>query len=239
MGGIPMIHIAVVEDDPAYRQHLVGFLHDFEQETGETFQISLFSDGLEIAGNPKASFQIILMDIEMKHLNGMEAAKRIRKNDRDVIIIFITNLSQYAIQGYEVEALDYVLKPVNYFAFSQVLQKAVKKVKQKTAFFLHIMKESSMTRLDAASIHYIESQGHNVIYHTGQGEYTCRDSLKNLEQKLAGRNFSRCNSCYLVNLAQVERVEKNDVTVAGTVLPISRPRKKGFMEDLTNYVGGE
>ena len=234
-----MIYIAVVEDDPVYSQHLLGLLSEFEQETGEQFQISTFSDGLEIVENHSAPFQIILMDIEMKHMNGMQAAKRIRRNDRDVIIIFITNLAQFAIQGYEVEALDYLLKPVNYFAFAQVLQKAVKKVKQNTAFFLHIVKESSMIRLDAASIHYIESQGHNVTYHTAQGSYTCRDSLKSLEQKLAGRHFSRCNSGYLVNLAHVERVEKNDVTVSGVVLPISRPRKKGFMEDLANFVGSE
>lgn len=234
-----MIHIAVVEDDPAYRRHLLDFIDDYQQETGEQFQVAVFSDGLEIVQNHNASFQIILMDIEMKHLDGLQAAKRIRRNDRDVIIIFITNLAQFAIQGYEVEALDYVLKPVNYFAFSQVLQRAVKKVKQKSAFFLHIVKESSMIRLDASSISYIESQGHNVIYHTDHGDYTCRDSLKNLEEKLEGRHFSRCNSGYLVNLAHVERVEKNDVTVSGVVLPVSRPRKKGFMEDLANYVGGE
>lgn len=234
-----MIRIAIVEDDPVYSQRMLHMIHDYEQEAGERFQVTSFSSGLEFVENYNASYQIVFMDIEMKPMDGMQAAERIRKHDRDVIIIFVTNLAQFAVQGYKVEAMDYVLKPVNYFAFAQVLQKAVKSVRQKTAFYLYIVRESSMIRLDAANINYIESQGHNVIYHTAQEDYVCRDSLKNLEQKLEGRHFSRCNSGYLVNLARVERVEKNEVTVSGTVLQISRPRKKGFMEDLAKFVGGE
>ena len=179
------------------------------------------------------------MDIEMKHLDGMATARRIRQQDRNVIIIFITNLAQFALQGYEVEALSYVLKPINYFAFSQELQKAVKKVRERSAFFLHIVQESSMLRLDTAKLLYIESQGHSVTYHTTEGTMSARGSLKSIEEKLVGRPFSRCNNCYLVNLAHVEKVDKNQVTVSGIELQMSRPRRKAFMEALASYVGGE
>lgn len=234
-----MIRIAIVEDDSIYQKQLNTYIGDYERASGESFQVTNFVDGLDIAEDYNASFDIIFLDVKMKHLDGMQTAKKIREYDRNVIIIFITNMAEFAIQGYQVEAMDYVLKPINYFAFSQELQKAVKKVKEKSTFFLHIVKESSMIRLDAATISYIESQGHNVVFHTKDEEIVSRDSLKNLEKKLQGRHFSRCNSCYLVNLAHVERVDKNLVTVAGEELQISRPKKKSFMEDLAQFIGGE
>lgn len=234
-----MIRIAIVEDDAAYREQLNGFVERYQREQGIEFSVAHFTDGLEIAEEYKAAYDIIFLDIEMKHLNGMETAKHIRRQDKNVVLIFITNLAQFAIQGYEVEALDYVLKPVSYFAFSQELQKAVKKVRERTECFLRIVQESSMVRLDVAKITYIESQGHNVVYHTEEGQYVNRDSLKSVEQKLAGRSFSRCNNCYLVNLAHVQKVDKSMVTVAGEPLQISRPKRKAFMEALTAYVGGE
>lgn len=234
-----MTRIAVVEDDSAYRRQLREYLQRYERESGEALSVTEFSDGLEIAEHYSSSFDIIFMDIQMSHLDGMQTAQRIRAQDKTVIIIFITNLAQFALQGYKVEALDYVLKPIQYFAFSQVLQKAVKKVRESSAFFLHLVQESRMLRLDVSKISYLESQGHNVVYHTDEGIYLERNSLKNLEQKLEGRHFSRCNNCYLVNLARVEKVDQNLVTVSGEVLQISRPKRKSFMEALAAYVGGE
>lgn len=234
-----MTRVAVVEDDAGYRKQLREYLQRYQQEYGETLEVVEFSDGLEIAEHYTPAYDIILMDIQMSNLDGMQTAERIRQQDRTVIIIFITNLAQFALQGYKVEALDYVLKPIRYFAFSQVLQKAVKKTRERSAYFLHLVQESRMLRLDVSKIIYLESQGHSVIYHTEDGDYTERSSLKQLEQKLEGRHFSRCNNCYLVNLARVEQVNQNVVTVSGRELQISRPRRKSFMEALAAYVGGE
>ncbi len=234
-----MVRVAVVEDDAASRRQLSSYLLRYEQEHGDTVRITEFSSGLEITEAYSASYDIILMDIQMNYMDGMRTAQWIRERDKTVIIIFITNLAQFAIEGYKVEALDYILKPVQYFAFAQTMQKAVKRIQQNSTFFLHLMQESHMIRLDVSNISYIESQGHNVVYHTDEGEYTERGSLKSLEDKLEGWHFCRCNSCYLVNLAQVEQVDQNLVTVSGQTLQISRSKRKGFMEALTVYVGGE
>lgn len=96
-----------------------------------------------------------------------------------------------------------------------------------------------MIRLDADQILYIESRGHTIIYHTEIGEYAERESLKSAEEKLAQRHYYKCNNCYLVNLAHVERVNQLVVTVKGQALQISRARKKSFMEALAAYMGGE
>lgn len=238
-GKVSMIRIAVVEDDAGYRSQLRDYLDRYQKECGEELHVEEFSDGLDIAEGYRADYDMILMDIQMKHMNGMQAAQSIRQLDRNVVIIFITNLAQYAVQGYKVEALDYVLKPIQYFAFSQVLQNALKKVHERRTVFLHLMQKGRMVRLDIARIYYIESRGHNVTYHTEDEDYTERKSLKELEQKLPARYYAKCNSCYLVNLAQVERVIKDLVTVGGTDLQISRARRRGFLEALASYVGGE
>ena len=234
-----MIRIAIVEDDTGYRSQLGKYIDQYQSDFSETVSVSEFSDGLEIVEKYKSEYDIILMDIQMKHMDGMQAAMRIRDMDKNVIIIFITNSAQFAVQGYKVEALDYVLKPIQYFAFSQMLHNAVKKVHGKSKFYIHLIQESKMIRLDADQILYIESRGHTIIYHNEIGEYAARRSLKSVDEKLAQRHYYKCNNCYLVNLAHVERVNQLVVTVKGQALQISRARKKSFMEALAAYMGGE
>lgn len=96
-----------------------------------------------------------------------------------------------------------------------------------------------MERLDTEFITYIESQDHKVAFHTREKIIATRETLKNLERKLEGRPFARCNNCYLINLAYVEAVKENSVTVAGELLQISRSKRKAFMEALAAYVGGD
>lgn len=113
-----MIRIAIVEDEEAYAAQLTEFLHKYEEEENAVFEITRFRDGDEITEKYRASFDIILMDVQMQFMDGISAAEEIRKTDSEVVIIFITNMRQYALRGYAVDAMDYVLKPISYFAFS-------------------------------------------------------------------------------------------------------------------------
>ena len=156
-----------------------------------------------------------------------------------MLLIFITNMAQYAIKGYAVGALDYVLKPVPYFAFSQQLQKAVNQLAKRTRHYLAVPVDGGMRRLDAATIYYIESEGHRVHFYTEDGDFSAPGALKALEEKLAGRLFARCNNGYLVNLAQVSGVQQNTVQVGPHGLQISRPKRRAFLAALADYIGGE
>lgn len=232
-----MIKIAIVEDETSYVEQLAGFLKQYEKEQGETFDITVFSDGDGIVNKYKAQFDIILMDIQMKFMDGMSAAEEIRKVDTEVVIIFITNMSQYAIRGYAVDALDYVLKPVSYFAFSQRLNRAIGRMKRREQKIIFLNIRGGAIRVDVANIYYIESQGHNLIIHTASGDYESPGSIKDMEEKLSGMNFFRGNKGYLINFAHVEGVQDGCAIVKGEQLLLSRSRKKEFMEALTRYWG--
>ena len=234
-----MIKIAIVEDEEMYAEQLKAYLHQYEKENGEVFDITYCADGDDIVHNYKSQYDIILMDVEMKFMDGMSAAEEIRKVDSEVVIIFITNMAQYAIGGYAVGALDYVLKPVPYFAFSQQLRKAEEQLRRRARHYLALPVEGGMRRLDSSLIYYLESEGHRVHFYTEEGDFVAAGTLKAFEEKLAERPFARCNSGYLVNLAQVKSVQQGMVQVGPYELQVSRPRRKAFLAALADHIGGE
>ncbi len=230
-----MIHIAIVEDEKLYADQLEDFLHQYETEKKECFHISRFMDGDGIVNGYKAEFDIILMDVQMKFMDGMTAAEEIRKIDSEVVIIFITNMRQYAIRGYEVDALDYIVKPVSYFAFSQRLGRAISRMRRRERKNIVINIRGGMMCVDIADIRYVESQGHTLIYHMVSGDYESSGTMKEMEEKLLGNNFFRGNKGYLINLAHVDSVQEGYAVLQGEKLILSRARKNLFMEALTNY----
>ena len=126
-----MTRIAIVEDEAAVREQLAGYVQRYTRQYGTPFEVTEFADGMEILEDYRPQFDIIFLDVEMKHLDGMETARRIRERDGGVLIVFITNMAQYAIRGYEVDALDYVLKPVNYYQFCTKLSRAIQRVQRR------------------------------------------------------------------------------------------------------------
>jgi len=234
-----MIRVAIVEDEAEIREQLMGYVQRYTRQYGTAFEVKTFADGLEILEDYRPAYDLILLDIEMKHLDGMETARRIRELDPEVMLVFITNMAQYAIKGYAVGALDYVLKPVPYFAFSQQLQKVEEQLRRRTRHYLAVPVEGGLRRLDTSRIYYIESEGHRVHFYTEEGDFAAPGALKALEEKLADRPFARCNSGYLVNLAQVQAVQQNTVEVGPYELQVSRPKRKSFLAALTDYIGGD
>ena len=132
-----------------------------------------------------------------------------------------------------------MLKPVPYFAFSQQLLKAVSRLEKRAKRYLTVPVEGGLRRLDTASIYYLESEGHRVHFYTDEGDFSAPGALKAFEEKLADCPFARCNSGYLVNLAQVRELRQSTVQVGPCELQVSRPKRKGFLAALTDYIGGE
>jgi len=234
-----MIKIAVVDDDLHIQKQLVKYIRDYEKTTNSKFKVKTYTDASLIVKNYKPVFDVIFMDIQMAEMDGMTAAKKIREIDSNVIIIFVTNMAGFAIEGYKVDALSYVVKPILYLDFVQQLAKAVKRIEFSQESYLLVSSQGDLMRLEVSNILYLESVEHKVVIHLETEDITIYSSLKKLEKQLEGQWFSRCNSGYLINLRQVESVNNNEVLLGNQTLPISRGKKKKFMAELSEYIGGE
>ena len=150
-----MIRIAVVEDEELYAEQLQNYISKYAEERKKQIKVTWFQDGEDIVSGYKGEYDIILLDIQMRFMDGMTAAEKIRDLDYEVVLMFITNMIQYAVRGYEVDAMDYVVKPVEYFAFSQKLDKAIGRIQKKTEVFLKVPVENGVKKLNVAEILYI------------------------------------------------------------------------------------
>lgn len=233
-----MYHIAIVEDEAEFAEQLQDFLKQYQKEHDIPMKISIFGDGAEILENYEPLYDIILLDIEMPQVNGMEAAEQIREMDSDVVLMFITNMATYAIRGYEVGALDFVMKPINYYTFSMKFTRAVKRAKQREQQQILLSLSDGVKKFGIQQIHYVEVQNRMLHYHTDEGEYVMRGTMASVEQMLAPYPFIKCNHWYIVNLMHVSEVRGNIAIVGGHELEISRRNRTAFLRALTEYVGG-
>ena len=239
MGMTDMLRVAIVEDAISDRALLQQYLRQFSQETGESCKVSTFTDGMTLleAFHP-GLYDLILLDIQLPHLDGMRTAQELRKLDEVALILFITNVAQYALKGYEVDALDYMLKPVSYFAFALKMKKARRILRERGQDARMLPFDGELRRIPLRSILYVEVTNHQVCVHTYEGDSIMSGSLKTWEEDLSPYHFVRCNSCYLVNLVHVLGVSADTVQVEDVSLKISRPRRKEFMRALSEYYSG-
>lgn len=178
------------------------------------------------------------MDIELPDGDGMEVVRRLREKDKDVIVIFVTNMSQYAVKGYEVRAFDFIVKPVSYGNFSVKLTGALECFRQKRGKDIWISNKDGKTRLRTSRVKYVEVVQHMLIYHTLDGELKASGSLGQLQEELAEEPFALCNRCYFVNLRFVTAVRQFEVLLGGEKLQISRLKRNSFMVALNDFLAG-
>ena len=232
------MRIAIVDDEAPVRLQLNDYVNQYASENRLSIEAQVFSSAAAFLEAEKSGFDILLLDIEMDDMDGMALARDIRLRNERIIIIFITNMAQYALEGYEVQALDFIVKPVTYANFAFRLKRAVRRLPQDAEQYLLVKDGTAAYKLPISQIDYVEVLKHYLIYHIGEKEYKTRGTIKEAESQLAGFHFSRCHNCFLVNLARVEAVTVSDVKVSQGNLPLSRYRKQEFMQDFARYMGG-
>ena len=232
------MRIAIVDHDREHAARIETYLQAYSAEHLHTFQVSRYDSGEAFQGEFQRQFDLILLDISLPGMDGIQAARILREKDTDVAILFITHLAQYAICGYKVDATDFLLKPVSFDAFCQSIHRVITRIQKQNKQYLLVSDRNGTRRLAVDEIYYIESRGHNLIYHTAQGGYVFKGTISEAEQQLAAHHFFRCNKGYLVSLRHVEGIRNGCALVQGTELLISRPRKSGFLKALTGYIEG-
>ncbi len=232
-----MLHIAICDDEQEFVQHLQGMLGRYAAETGEEIKVTVYRDGLELVKTYDVSIDLIFLDIQMGTVNGLEAAEQIRKNDHTVGIIFLTSYQQYALEGYQYQAVDYIVKPVKYIRLKLELNRWKERFKKKSPYIV-VKNDSGSYKVDLQTLHYAETYKRNLLLHTDRETVVCYRHMKELEKDLEPYGFFRCHTGFLVNLAFVKRVEKLDIELtSGESIYVSKPRKKEFMKALAGYWG--
>ena len=233
-----MLGIAIVEDDREQAALLETHIKRYAAERQLVVSVSVFYDAVTFLEKYTQGYQMIFMDIKMPMLDGMDAARFLRERDQKVVLVFVTTMRQYAIQGYDVDAADFIVKPVNYPEFALKFTRLLGKVERPEAVSpdVFIKTENSFVRLALSDIVYVEVKGHYCVYHTASGEYRRYQTLKNAEASLPSRSFARCNNFLLVNLEHVSRIDGMSVFVEGEELQISHPKRKAFVEAFSQFM---
>lgn len=227
-----MYKIGIVDDETKIIERISEFVKKVLDERAESYQLETSTSPDKFLQDYKEGFDILFFDVMMDGMDGIELAKRIRKIDANVTIVFITLMARFAINGYEVGAYDYILKPVEYddfyVRFNRILLHANKrKIGSKSVVLKNV---KSMRILSCNEILYVESGAHYVTYHTFDESIKQRGKLKDVFASIDDGNFAFCNQCYLVNLNYIERVDDSSVHLSnGEQLLISRQKKKPFL----------
>lgn len=228
-----MFTVAVVEDDDNAVARLRACLERYERtHEGVRFNVTVFGEPTAFLDPYKPVWDIVFMDIEMPNMDGMEAARRLRVLDSETILVFVTNMAQFAAKGYEVDALDYIIKPFAYPDFERKLGRAIA-IREEESAAVMIMQRGGTRRVLLRDIEYIEVRDHSLIYHTESGIVTGSGSLQDVVDKIGQRGFLRCSKAFVVNIRHIVAVQGNDLTLGGgETIAIGRTYKKTFMTEL-------
>jgi DNA-binding LytR/AlgR family response regulator len=234
-----LISAAIVEDDLQIFKKFTSFLHRYENEKSVAFSIHHFPSAEEFLESPLGTYDLILMDINLGGMNGLEAAGQLRETGYDTPLIFITSLGQYAVRGYEVDALDFIVKPVSYYQLSMKLDKVRRVLARDPGIRLSITVDRSLRIISSGDLLYVETERHDLLFHTLLETCRTRGSLSLIEQKLGRANFLRINTCYLINLEYLAGLKASSVIMTnGDELQISRARKKEVQSEIVKFLGG-
>ncbi|MCD8293906.1 MAG: LytTR family DNA-binding domain-containing protein [Clostridia bacterium] len=232
-----MYRVAIIEDEKYAADNLQGFVEKYGAEKGQTFSIQIFGNGVDFITDYTANYDIVFMDIELPMMNGMDCARKLRELDARVALVFVTNMVQYSVKGYEVDATGYVVKPVEYFSFSLLMDKIMDRIRYANENYVVVRNNDSMVRIMLTDLIYIEVMDHYLIYHASDGnEYRQLGKIKDQEEQLSGYDFFRCSNSFLVNMRYIKSIDGSNICLLdGNMLPISRKRKKDFLTALNSY----
>lgn len=233
-----MKQIAIVEDETPAAQTLTEYIARYAAETGQEFEVTRSESGERFLREYRPIYAVVFLDIQMPGRDGMETAAALRKLDRNVSLIFATNLVQYALKGYEVDAVGFLVKPVSYYDFSLKFKKALDIYLMNEERSFTVSSSGGICRISTDKLMYVEILNHRLIYHLVDDVIERTGVLSDVEQELHDFGFLRCNKCYLVNPKFVVRVKGCTVQVGDSELQISRPRRASFLAELSNWYAG-
>ena len=231
------MQIWLAEDEAPQRTQLCALLRQVCAARSVEVELRAFDSGLALVEAYRPGVDLLLLDIDMPGLSGMDAAHRIRARDERVLIVFCTNLVARALDGYAVAALDFLVKPITLSRLDDLMGKALRRLGPAVPAALTLHTQDATTIVPLRDILYAETYGRKVRLHTVSETLELRMTLAALEEQLPQNAFFRIHNACIVSLAHVDRIGGCDATVGGDVLPVSRHKKRDFLKALTSFMG--
>lgn len=231
-----MLNISICEDEKIQADELEKMIQEKLNNINIDYSIQKFSSGEELLNAYSEDTDIIFLDIKMSKLSGMDTARKIRKIDKNVEIIFTTALQEYVFEAYEVRAFRYLLKPIDKELLFNYLELCINELNSRNKKIC-LKNKSDMIVLNTDDILYVEVIRKEITIYTETENYSIKMSLKSLEDMLNGKNFFKCHNSYLVNLDKVSHIDQHFATIKDFKIPISRPKYKEFKIALASHLG--
>lgn len=233
-----ILYIGVCEDDFLQRELLGTYIKHLFEELKFEYMLFEFSSGEELLSNYPDKVDILFLDIQMDELTGMDTARKIRKFDNNVEIVFTTAILDYIHEGYEVRAYRYLLKPLKYECILKHTKACIEELidRKDTIVLKH---KSETTIIQTNDILYIEVLRKEVTINKKEEKRLFKTSMKSIEDNLIKKNFFRCHKSYLINLKKVKSLneKENIVTIDSFEIPVSRYKLKELKIKLAHILG--
>lgn len=230
---------AIVDDDRDMVEGLASLLSRACEKRNIVCETDRYYSGDSLLDRYRSHFDAVFLDIEMNGLSGMETARRLRETDDRVALVFVTQMAQYAVESYRVDALDYLLKPVSEFQFELVFRKIIKYIARNKDRTLTFTFDGVSRLIPASTIQYVEVQGHYLSLGTLSESIRVKGSLKDVERDLSGLPFVKCNRYCLVNLRHVSSVSREALMIGKTTFYISRRNQIKVLQSVAEFIGGK
>ncbi len=225
-----MFNVAIIEKDKQGAMRLKGALQAYLDEKKESYDSFVYFNPLDFLSDYRPIYDLIFMEVDLPHIDGIQTAKRLREIDPNVGIIFFSDQTQQAIHAYEVDALDFIPKAIGEQALKERIKKAYGYVTRNNVLGVIVSQEGRLYHIPLHNITYIEVSGHTLTYHTINGNYQERGTLNKIAPKLLEYQFFRPHKSYLVNLRRVEEVRPRSLIVGGEEVYLSRDKKDEIRE---------
>ncbi|MDD3360799.1 MAG: LytTR family DNA-binding domain-containing protein [Hespellia sp.] len=235
------MRIAVCDDDIYFIKKIEKYIYLYSKSKKEPVLLSSYTTGFELMENcgHNQSIDVIFLDVLLGRENGVDIAKKIRENNSNVIIVFISSVEKYAVSGYDVNAFHYLLKPVTYSKFVSVVKSVEQELSKRKTDFFGDKTNLGMVLIRYYELCYIETYERNTIIHTTNGDYISYRTMKEHDRILNDVRFYRCHAAYIINMQYVYRVQGLSIFLKqGNEILISKNRKSKFMLALTEYIDG-
>lgn len=230
-----MIQIAVCDDEPVMCGFLEAKLISLLESRRVIYSITCYTSSSELLNAPVA-YDLIFLDIQMPGFDGMETARKLRERIADCILIFVTVLKECMPEAFEVEAFDYLIKPVKDVQLALTLDRALKKLSRRKEPHLLVRTLNQCRSIAFNSIFYCEVINRKLYLHTQDGIIDYYGKMDALEMQLDNR-FFRCHRSYLVNLEYLKTYSEGQLLLQdGSRIPVSRLRHGEFMEAMLQYM---